>query len=60
MSFASGAVTQSEGTRTTTFETPVFLPADQIVVEFVPDGSASSIANDNIQHKANSVGYESV
>jgi len=59
MRFASVSVTRSEGTRTT-FEAPVFLPADQIVVEFVPDGSVSSLANENIQDKANSIGCEAV
>ena len=59
MRFAPVSVTQSEGTQTT-FEAPVFLPADQIVVEFVPDGSVSSLANENIQDKANSIGCETV
>lgn len=57
MRFASAM--QSEGTRTTV-DVPVFLPADQILVEFVPGGSDSSVANKKIQDKANSIGYETV
>jgi hypothetical protein len=40
------SVTQSEGTRTT-YEAPVFLPADQIQVDLVPGGSAFSLAHEN-------------
>ncbi len=55
------SVTQSAA-RTTYYETPVFLPlaADQIHVEFVPDGSDPSLAQENTKDKTNSAGYEAV
>ena len=40
------SITQSEGTRTT-HEVPVFLPADQIYLEFIPGASISSLMQEN-------------
>jgi hypothetical protein len=47
--FAS--VTQSDGTRTMS-EAPVFPPADQIHVEFVPGRSTPSFAHENTKDEA--------
>jgi len=57
--FAS--VTQSEVARTT-YESPVFLPADHIQVTFVSSGSITSAGHENLNTKddADSTGYESV
>lgn len=52
--FAS--VLQSEGTRTT-YPAPVFLPADQIQVTFVPGGSISDLVREN---STDSAEYETV
>ena len=53
------SVTRSEGSHTT-YEAPVFLPADQIQVDFVPGGPAFSLAHENTRGDADSAGHEMV
>ena len=50
------SVTQSEGSRTIC-EAPVFLPANQILTDFVPDGSRSGLAHEYAKVKQNPTGY---
>jgi len=50
------SVTQSEGSRTIC-EAPVFLPASQTLMDFVPDGSISRLAHEDAESKAKSAGY---
>jgi hypothetical protein len=57
MHFAS--FTQSEGTRTP-YEDQVFLPTDQIQVEWVPGGSVSNLSHENTNDKPDSARYEIV
>ena len=51
--------TQSEGTQMT-YDDPVFLPTDQIQVEFVPSGSVSSLSHENTSDKSDSARSEMV
>lgn len=53
------SVTQSEGSRTIC-EAPVFLPANQTLMDFVPDGSISGLAHEDEERKAKSAGYRMV
>jgi hypothetical protein len=55
--FAS--VTQLEGTQKT-YESPGFLSADPIHVEFVPGMSIPDLAHVNTKEKVNAAGYNSV
>ena len=57
MHFAS--VTQSEGTLSTS-EAPVFLPANQIYVEFVPGRMTPDLAHENTKGWAAPTAYETV
>ena len=50
------SVTQSEGSRTIC-EAPVFLPANQILMDFVPDESRSGLAHEYSKVNANPTGY---
>ena len=57
MQFAS--VTQSDGTRTMD-GAPVFLPENQIYVEFVPGRSTPSLGQENTKGRAPPTGYRTV
>ena len=53
------SVTRFEGRQTTPLEALVFLPTDQVLEEFVPGGSISSIAHGNARDDDSySLGYE--
>lgn len=52
----ASSVTQSEGSRTIC-EAPVFLPASQMLMDFVPDGSRSGLAHEYSKVNANPTGY---
>jgi hypothetical protein len=51
------SVTRSDATQSTS-ETPVFLPAEQIQVGFIPGSSISNLAHDDMKDLAKSAGYQ--